>query len=569
MRNEHLLFTYMNQKIRTPFVISAAAGTLILIYHAIYQFDFISLDDGPHLYNNALMIHPTLSTLLEFWRKPYFGLYVPFTYSTWWFVSNLSLHFTGRIHPGFFHSLNLLMHGINGILAFLLLKELLSEFGSGVHKVTKKNSDKAQIAREENIGISATVGMLLFLMHPVQVETVCWVSCLKDLQSTFFLFLSLIFYCRTVTAKSTAKSLAASYPIQYGMAGLMFLCGVLSKPTLVIIPFLWLGIEFFCLGSLARSVRKVWPWLGIALVITLITKSQQPDARILLIGSIPERLGIAGYALGHYLLQILAPLNLSMEYPLPVEKVVQSSWFSFAWIIPCLGGIGLRWTPRWFKLGAFFVFLGLLPILGFIPFEFQNFSIVSDHYLYFPIFGFAFIFSHWVRIGLERQGKLSTLKWLLPFLVMVPYSSHQSRFWKDSPTLFARNMEENPEGYLSNFFLGNHYIEREEPRLALPYYLRAYRSLPRSIPAQQSIGTTYIRLGQYSEAIAHYERIFALHQVGNDMWSHQAYAQVRNDFAAALSGAGRTAEAIEQLKLALTLDPNLSTARENLKKLGQ
>ena len=122
---------------------------LVLIAFAVFYpalgGEFLRWDDREHLELNPFV---TNGLWAEIWTRPYFGLYVPTTYSIW------TLIYKVWPSPMAFHLFNVLVHSLNAWLVYLLLSE--------------RGRDRALI------------GACLFLIHPMQVETVAWISAGRD-----------------------------------------------------------------------------------------------------------------------------------------------------------------------------------------------------------------------------------------------------------------------------------------------------------------------------------------------------------------------------------------------------
>lgn len=119
------------------------------------------------------------------------------------------------LNPWGHHFTNVLLHAANTILLFLLLYRLTG-----------------------TLWRSAFVAAL-FAIHPLHVESVAWVSERKDVLSTMFLMVTLIYYVNYVQQRKLKY---------YGLAIVTFSFGLMSKPMLVTVPFLLLLLDYWPLG---------------------------------------------------------------------------------------------------------------------------------------------------------------------------------------------------------------------------------------------------------------------------------------------------------------------------------
>src|SRR5262249_20204565 len=144
---------------RWPWVVLALVT--VLVFARVCSFDFSWWDDWQTVHQNPWLKGPAGAALAYYWAHPAYGLYIPVTYSAWiGLAAGSSLQQADpkgiSLNPWVFHSANLLVHLTASLLAFALLRMLL-----------KKD-------------VPALFGAMLFAIHPVQVESVAWVSGLKD-----------------------------------------------------------------------------------------------------------------------------------------------------------------------------------------------------------------------------------------------------------------------------------------------------------------------------------------------------------------------------------------------------
>jgi len=119
------------------------------------------------------------------------------------------------LNPGAFHLVNVLFHGLNTLLLFVVLKRMT--------------------------GVRWPIALVaaLFAVHPLHVESVAWVAERKDVLSTFFGMLTLWTYVRYVEQPRLGR---------YLIALLFFALGLMAKPMLVTLPFALLLLDFWPLG---------------------------------------------------------------------------------------------------------------------------------------------------------------------------------------------------------------------------------------------------------------------------------------------------------------------------------
>ena len=137
----------------------------------------MSYDDGLHVYENERVVNFSTDNLIYFWKNVHKGLYIPISYNLWALQAKISQYFPAKqinlvsgediLNPAIFHTTNLLLHALSTIIVFLIIRKLIQH------------------------DLSAGVGALFFAIHPVQVETVAWISELKGGLSGLFSLLAI------------------------------------------------------------------------------------------------------------------------------------------------------------------------------------------------------------------------------------------------------------------------------------------------------------------------------------------------------------------------------------------
>ncbi|MDP2107157.1 MAG: hypothetical protein Q8J76_14265 [Desulfobulbaceae bacterium] len=184
-----------------PFFVVAA------VYGQTVGFDFVNYDDNVNVYANSLLVGEFLGVFAQVWSAPYEGLYVPLTYSLWALLVKISAllpYADYPQNPHLFHGANIFVHGVNTVALTALLRRLL---------------------RDE---WAALGGALLFALHPVQVESVAWVSSMKDLLMGFFSLLALWHF---VLFAQRDDSMNRS--LRYALGLIFFGAALLAKPSAV------------------------------------------------------------------------------------------------------------------------------------------------------------------------------------------------------------------------------------------------------------------------------------------------------------------------------------------------
>jgi protein O-mannosyl-transferase len=278
---------------------SAAAVLLFsiaLAFSPVLVANYLGLDDTTHITNNPGLQRLSGRGLMNFWMASYFSLYIPVTYSFWWLLAAFARLFGPLVQTAWlFHAANWVLHGVNAWLVFLIIRTLLL-----------LRQEKPFPTFTEHVSSISLIAALFFGLHPVQVETVAWISECKGELSTALVLLGVWNYYNR--------------PAKY-LTCLAFVLAMLSKPAAIIAP----GILFlFDRVLLRRSLKSsiVTPSLTLLLLLPFvaITKRLQPD--IDFSPTFIQRGYIASDALVFYLSKLFAPVSLALDYGRSPESVL-------------------------------------------------------------------------------------------------------------------------------------------------------------------------------------------------------------------------------------------------------
>jgi protein O-mannosyl-transferase len=376
----------------------------VLPFLQVLSHGFIGVDDQMHTYLNPFLNGRAPGGIWTFWTSAYGGLYIPVTYTAWAVIHAMGGGgATWNALP--FHCTNLILHAVNSLLAFELLRDLLVSMQSSPARLRKAaNSDPGKDVR---LVIAAALGALWFALHPLQVEPVAWVSGLKDVLSGTFSLLSLLLFLKG------GHDGANRMPLRFlGGLALMALA-VLSKPSAVILPLLGYVLSLL----IAAPAKRVW-WMGRAAIAVLVvsvpalfvTTAAQPLPEGNFVVLLWARPLVALDALAFYLHKTIFPIGLTLSYGrTPRAALATHGWAYWTWMLPAALALALAlawWKGRrlfglaWVSLIGFLFFcLGFFPVLGLIPFGYQTLSTVSDRYAYLSLLGPAVIVSFVVSRG--------------------------------------------------------------------------------------------------------------------------------------------------------------------------
>ncbi|MEZ4752569.1 MAG: tetratricopeptide repeat protein [Bdellovibrionota bacterium] len=340
---------------------------------------------------------------------------------------------------------------------------------------------------------AALAGALFFAWHPVQIESVAWISSLKDLLSTTFSLLCLTALLRWVPKDRTTWKF-------YALGLCCFVLALLAKPSAVMLPLCAAAV--LCLfRSLATKTAAIFlgPWLLLALPIAFLTKEAQPNGSMLFVTSWWQRPYIALDALGFYVSKLFIPINLSMDYGRTPHWVLHQL-SPFAILSIAFAGLVFFYRKSLSPLAKSLAIaaLALLPVLGFVPFLFQIFSTVADRYLYFPIALLAVGLSVSLAQTKDKRvwgGAASLL------LVLAVLCRHHVPRWQDGVHIFEHSVEVNPRSVLANNNLGVEYQVRSRFKEAAVSFARALELDPERYDLYGNLGAALVASGNTREGI--------------------------------------------------------------------
>ncbi len=515
--------------------------------------DFIRLDDHSHLFENPHLRRMSVAGLGAFWVKPYFNLYIPMTYSVWWFATMVaSLFGPLRQNAWLFHALNLAVHLANTALIFGMVQALVAA-------VREKPAEKAA-ATDRFI---ALIAALLFALHPVQVETVAWISELKGELAMLFGLLGLWCHVRGQSSLRTAL-----------LTALLFMAAMLSKPVAIVFPVItWLVNRVVFGVGLRKSVALPAVYATLLLPFVLVTKRLQPDTQLDFIPGLPGRLSVAADAFTFYLSKVLAPFPLAVDYGRSPQfvlghmagaRIVPAALVMLAAIAVTVSSVVRPPTLGWRRLlacGWTIFFASIAPILGLVPFGFQQFSTVADHYLYVPLVGISLMVAG--ALSAARMGVYARAVPTAVLLVFAVLSFRQARLWRTTESLFEHTVHVNPKSYLGYYSIAQEQLSAGRLDEAIASATTSLSIDPGYLNAEIVIGLARVQKGDYQEAIDRYNAVLARNPstVGTRA---KEVSSIHNNLGTALYSVGRVGEAVEHYRKAVALFPRSLNAHLNL-----
>jgi tetratricopeptide (TPR) repeat protein len=507
---------------------------VVLAFTPVWKAEFV-WDDESILTANPCIIGPL--GLKEIWTTSAADI-CPLTLTTFW-----TEHALWGLNPRPYHLANILLHGACAILLWRVLRNLRVQ--------------------------GAWLGAALWALHPVMVESVAWITEMKNTESGLFFLLSILFFVRWLRAKDLDGRTEGGR--NYALSLLFAALAMAAKSSTVILPVVLCLCAWWIEGrwhwrNLVRTVPLFL--IGIAASALSIWTQGPQLAKVSdpqWVRTWPERLAAAGAAVWFYLGKLLWPHPLSANYPrwqidagqwvsyLPLLAVIVI--LSIFWLRGRSGGGGLR---AWFFAFAYFA-VALLPILGLVETYIFRYSLVFDHLQYLASIGpLALAGTGLVRLSDFIIPKKPWLQLVLcaGLLLIVGMASWQ-RTWvfKSEAALWTDTLAKNPHSWAAHNNLGNVFIQKGQVDDAVVQYQKTLQINPNYPEAYSNLGVALSRKGRVDDAVAQHQKALAI---------NPNYVLAHNNLGLALVQRGQVDEAIAHYQKALEITPDYPVIHSNL-----
>jgi len=521
------------------------AAVLALFSPAIH-YSFVSWDDDRNVFANP-QLNPavTLEGSGQFWTMPYYALYTPLTY-TFWALCGIAARLPQAVpvlgdatpttlDARAYHLLGIVCHAMAAVVVFLLLKSL-----------TRRTA-------------AAAVGALLWAVHPVQVESVAWVTGGNNVFSGLFSLLALWLFVQGARAREgdVRRALGAAH---FTAATLALTAALLCKPTAAATPLVAAALAVLVLRLPIRrwaSLLALWTALAAtALVVTRITSAGGSDAAAAA-SPVWGRPIVALDALAFSTAKLVRPLPFAVDYGRTPAWVLRHpvAYVNAVAIMIAIAAalcLAVRRDNRWPAASLMLFALGQLPTLGLVPFYFNAVSTVADRYLYLAMIGPALGLSAAVGAAEARAASArASVSAVAPALLLVGLFAGQTALtlpvWHDSLTLFTQTVAVNPDSRIGHYNRANALASAGRYCDAEAEYRTVLRRYPQDSDAHTNLGVVLDAQGHSDSAAAEYRAALVISP-------HQSPANAR--LAYYLTTRGKGEEAIAHWRLALLDAPD-------------
>ena len=535
----------------------------LAVFWGARQCQFVNYDDPAYITSNEAIQHGLTAPSVRWaFETGAASNWHPLT----WLSHLLDVQLYG-MDPAGHHFTSVVLHAINGVLLFLILRSMSGAFWRSL------------------------IVAALFAVHPLRVESVAWVSERKDVLSTFFWMLTVWTYIRYA---AEFKVPGLKIKVFYGLSIVFFALGLMSKPMLVTLPLILLLLDYWPLQRLqlgtSRLIIEKIPFLLLAAASSIVTFFvQRHGGAVSSLEGVPmtARVGNAFVSYVRYLGKLFWPTRLSPLYPHPGYW----PWWKVTGSVLLLAAI-TAWVIRRARLqpylvtGWFWFLVMLAPVIGLLQVGIQS---MADRYSYVASVGVL------IMLAWGMPEWLATRRWLwgtaatLAIATCAMLTFRQITFWRNSETLFEHAVAVTDNNYLAYNNLGFDLSNRGETERAMGYFQKSLEINSNYDEAHNNLGFALAALGRYKEATNEYIKALsinphlteahnnlgialgdlgfpdaAIHEYQVALEENPNHAGAHNNYGVALAMKGKLDEAIAQFRLAVACQENYLSAHSDL-----
>jgi len=459
---------------------------VVALYYPVHGHPFINYDDPDYVSENTHVTSGLSVATVEWaFTTGYASNWHPLT----WVSHALDCQLFG-VNPGPQHMTNVLIHALNAALLFWVLFQ-----ATGC------------------VGRSFMVAAL-FALHPVNVESVAWIAERKTVLSTFFCLLAICAY----TAYARRPGV-----LRYIIVAAFFVCGLMAKPQIIILPCLLLLWDYWPLGrtplnaadaspagtdgpvlprrSLLFLVLEKIPLFVLSAGSAVVTMLVQRGARhgyprILRVGN-----AILSYAL--YIKNALLPTRLALLYPHPITSLAWSHVFLAGVVLLVITLLVLiGWRQGYLPMGWLWFLGSLVPMLGIVQVGVQA---MADRYAYVAYIG-LFIMICWGLADLSQKMRLT--KVAAPvicgtvLLALTAVARNQINYWSKPSTMWQHTVAVTAQNWVAQRQWGDALLHEGQRQEAFVHFHKAIAVAPDDTACNMALSVEDLLNGNYASVIS-------------------------------------------------------------------
>lgn len=519
----------MKEKNLNIFIILIIVIVAFVSFSSSFENGFLQWDDNLQITENRDIKELSLNSIKTFFSSFYVGMYQPITTITYAIDYKIA-----GLDSRFFHFSNILYHLLNIILVYTLIYRI-----------------------KPNLYLASFI-TLVFAIHPLQVESVAWLSARSNLIYSFFYLLALIKYIDYIKSDLNIR--------YYLFSSLFFVLSILSKSTAVTLPILLFVFDYYYKRNVLskRVILEKTPLILLSISIGILTIFARKEADHLTNLSnyfnLFERFLLACYAVLFYLSKLFAPINLSAfyNYPLKTNDFLPIIYYLAPILLFGLAFIIFR-LKQFTKEIIFGIGLFLIPIsivLQIIPVGSQT---VTERYMYLPMLGLLFVCAILIEkyIFTKRSIVLFITCIIIIIGILSTLSFQRTKTWKDTMTLFDDTLEKQPRAMTVRNLRGVEYKKIGDYQKALEDFNKVLYYYPNYADSYNNRANVKKNLGDLNGAIQDFDKAIQLEPASPEIYSNKGIV---------LAELGDINSAIQQFSISLRIDPNYVIAYTNRAK---
>ncbi|MFC1839549.1 tetratricopeptide repeat protein [Thermodesulfobacteriota bacterium] len=474
-------------------------------------------------------------------------------------VANISLalnYYFGHYNTTGYHIVNIIIHSINGILVYFLSLLLLKQVSNLPNQAVSGSFDRS-------IPLMSLFSALIFIGHPVQIQSVTYIVQRMTSMAVMFFLLSLLLYINGRLVRIKWK--------QWAMFCGCFSSGVLalgSKEIAATLPLIILLYEWYFLHDLRfewlkQNIKFFLGLLVISGLVVFIYLGENPLDKVLASYvhrdfTMSERVLTQFRVVLFYISLLFWPhpsrLNI-LHHVTTSSSLIEpiTTLFSILAIVALIGAaLHIARKHRLISFCILWFFLNLIIESSVIGLE-----MIFEHRLYLPMFGFSLLAAYFLFNFLSMRRLWIILISTVIILSMSTATYVRNSVWKSKITLWKDCVKKSPQLFRPHYNLGLALNKQGLIHDVIEHYEEALRIKPNHEKAHNNLGNALKELGLIDGAVEHYEEALRL---------KPDYMEAHNNLGVALIASGNIDGAIEQYRKALQINPKHVTAKNNLKE---
>lgn len=475
-----------------------------------------NFDDEKLIINSTNLQGLSFETIQHLFSDFVYGLYHPITSLSW--VLELAVFGPEAFY---FQLDNILLHAINAFLVFTFLNALLKN-----RKI-------------------ACISAIVFLIHPMYVENVSWLSSRKDLMYVLFFLSGLISYLK-YSENQKWKWL--------WLTSLFFILSLFSKSAAIVFPAVLLLIDWkLGIKSWKLAILKKLPFFILSGIFVWITIKSQASAGFINsftgVYSVLDRLFMLSYSASYYLFKFLLPVDLNPKNLYPIKENGFLPFIYYASILVWLGFafffVKNKKSNSGLLFAVAFYLIIIAPTLKFVP---TGNDMVSNRYAYLP---YVLLFAFLAKFVVDQNKKWLFVIGIIWLMVLAATTYNYQKVYESSVTVWSKIIEGVPK--VDTTGLAMAYNERGSVKYQEGKKEKALLDVNTSISLSNSLPRAFLNRGKIYQDRGNLK--LALQDFNNAVDLSDSDPEALKLRAIALAQNGQAELAIEDLSKALEQSP--------------